>query len=209
MSDLDAMIFAHIDRYMGGGTGHVGGHRYYERHGIVTSYDPDKYLAKVTFMPEGQESGWLPIETGHIGDSYGVAVGLQPGDGKKSGDQVIIRYQEGDLESGKIVQRVHSDDEKPPVVKSGEIVIWSKFKKSLGQSGLGDDNSGGDADEAADSGQGGSGQQIYLKNDGSITWTDGNGATELQDGKGNITKTSQNGGNVKVTAVNNITITSG
>jgi hypothetical protein len=194
MSDIEGMIFAAIDRYLGGGTGNVGGNRYHERHGIVTSYDPDKYLAKVTFMPEGQESGWLPIETGHIGDSYGVAVGLQPGDGKKTGDQVIIRYQEGDLESGKIVQRVHSDDEKPPVVKSGEIVIWSKFKKSLGQSGLGDDNSGGDADEAADSGQGGSGQQLYFKNDGTLTVTDGNGAKSVYDGKGNYTLSSSGTG---------------
>src|SRR5258707_484899 len=96
--------------------------RYVERHGLVTSYDPEKYLAKVTFQPEGQESGWLPIETAHIGKGYGIAVGLQPGSGsgikgqqqgdenqnsstgQATGDQVIVRYQEGDIESGKIVQ---------------------------------------------------------------------------------------------------------
>jgi len=191
--DLEGLIFACIDRYLGGGTGNVGGNRYHERHGIVTSYDPGRYLAKVTFMPEGQESGWLPIETSHIGNDYGVAIGLQPGDGKKSGDQVIVRYQEGDLESGKIVQRVHSDDEKPPTVQSGEIVLWSKFKKSTGHSSLGDDTTdtgeGGDDDEVAAGGQGGTGQQIYFKNDGSIAFTDGNGATITLDGKGNIAVT--------------------
>lgn len=212
MSGLENLIYACIDRYLGGGTGHVGGNRFHERHGIVTSYDPERYLAKVTFMPEGQESGWLPIETGHIGNDYGVAIGLQPGDGKKSGDQVIVRYQEGDLESGKIVQRVHSDDEKPPTVQSGEIVIWSKFKQTEGKSSLGDDTTdpaAGDDDEEAQSGKGGFGQQLYFKNDGSLTWTDGNGATKMFDGQGNITETSQNGGNIKVSAVQNITITSG
>jgi phage baseplate assembly protein gpV len=118
--------------------------RYVERHGLVTSYDPKTYLAKVTFQPEGQESGWLPIETGHIGNGFGIAIGLTPGKGggqqgggggsggssggqqQDDGDQVIVRYQEGDIESGKIVQRVHSDKDKPPKVEAGEMVFWHK-----------------------------------------------------------------------------------
>jgi hypothetical protein len=67
--------------------------RYSERHALVTSYDPKNYRAKVTFQPGGQTSGWLPIETGHIGNGYGMAVGLEAGDGKKTGDQVICRFQ--------------------------------------------------------------------------------------------------------------------
>lgn len=166
--------------------------RYVERHGIVTSYDPKTYLAKVTFQPEGQESGWLPIETGHVGDNFGFAIGLTPGDGKKTGDQVIVRYQEGDIESGKVVQRVHSDQDKPPHVESGEAVFWTRFKKSgTGQGGLGDDTtesqSGGDVLE--EGAQAGTGQQIFFKKDGSITWTDGNGATQVFDGKGNCVLT--------------------
>jgi phage baseplate assembly protein gpV len=164
--DLENFILSVIERWSAG--------RYTERHGLVTSYDPKNHLAKVVFMPEGQESGWLPIETGHVGDGFGVAIGLAPGDGKSTGDQVIVRYQEGDFESGKIVQRVHSDNDKPPTVQSGEVVIWTKFQKS-----------GGDAD-SAQGGQGGTGQQIYLKNDGTATVTDGNGATIQCDGKGNV-----------------------
>lgn len=166
MSDMENMILSTVERWAGG--------RYSERHGLVTSYDPDKHLAKVTFQPEGQESGWLPIETGHIGDGYGIATGLQPGDGKEKGDQVIIRFQEGDFESGKIVQRVHSDDQKPPKVESGEMVIWTRFQKSDG------------GPESADGAEGGEGQKIFLKKDGSIEYTDGNGATMIFDGKGNI-----------------------
>jgi phage baseplate assembly protein gpV len=183
--DLQNQILHVIERWWAG--------RYTERHGIVSAYDPKNYLAKVTFQPEGQESGWLPIETGHIGDGYGIAIGLQPGaagmgaDGTagsaqgsgqqgNQGDQVIVRYQEGDIESGKIVQRVHSDEDKPPEVQSGELVIWCKFQKS-----------GGGTPDSADGGQGGDGQKFWMKKDGSTYWEDGNGATLTFDGKGNAT----------------------
>jgi phage baseplate assembly protein gpV len=180
--DLENLILTVIERWVAG--------RYSERHGIVTSYDPKHYLAKVTFQPEGQESGWLPIETGHIGQGYGIVIGLQPGQGGVSaagvggqagsqssnqGDQVIVRFQEGDFESGKIVQRVHSDQDTPPQAQSGEIIIWTKFQQS-----------GGGTPDSGQGGQGGTGQQIALKKDGSITVTDGNGATIKLDGQGNI-----------------------
>ena len=175
--DLENLILGVVERWYAS--------RYSERHGLVTSYDPQRYLAKVTLQPEGQETGWLPIETGHIGEGYGLVIGLQPGAGAVSqggqqqpgnqGDQVIVRFQEGDVESGKIVQRVHSDQDQPPQAQSGEIIIWTKFK-----------NSGGQTPDAAAGGQGGTGQQLYFKNDGSISWTDGNGGTITCDGNGNV-----------------------
>ncbi|WP_024517081.1 hypothetical protein [Bradyrhizobium sp. Tv2a-2] len=170
--DLENIILHTVERWWSG--------RYSEKHGIVTSYDPVKYLAKVKFQPGGQESDWLPIETGHIGNQYGIAVGLQPGDGQTTGDQVVVRYQEGDVEAGKIVQRVHSDNDKPPTVQSGELVVWTRFQKSDG------------GKESAQGGQGGTGQQIYFKNDGSATITDGNGATLVMDGNGNVKLTCNN-----------------
>lgn len=195
--DFDNKVLEIVERWFAS--------RYTERHALVTSYDPDKHLAKVTFQPEGQESGWLPIETGHIGQGYGIAIGLQPGSGQgsqasgggqtgdgaggqgdasggqdqNSGDQVIVRYQEGDIESGKIVLRVHSDQDKPPRVEAGEMVFWTKFKQ--------DDSPGPDA--AADGQSGSKGQKIFFKKDGSISVEDGNGATILFDGKGNIIHT--------------------
>lgn len=153
--DLENLILNVVEKWYAG--------RYSERHGLVTSYDPDTYLAKVTFQPEGQESGWLPIETGHIGNGFGIAVGLTPGDGKKTGDQVIVRYQEGDFESGKIVQRVHSDAEKPPRVESGEMVQWHA-----------------------------KGAKIFFKKDGSLLIEDGHGASHFYDGQGNMTKKTKN-----------------
>jgi phage baseplate assembly protein gpV len=182
-----------------------------ERHGIVTSYDPDKYLAKVAIQPGGQETGWLPIETGHIGETYGIVIGLQPGKGgvnskgqggqagpmkDNQGDQVIVRFHEGDFESGKVVQRVHSDTDHPPKAEPGEMIFYTKFQKS-----------GGPTPDSGDGGQGGDGQQIKFLKDGSISWTDGNGATTVHDGKGNITITSTNN-TITQTAKGDITITS-
>jgi hypothetical protein len=202
-ADLENLILRVIERWAAG--------RYTERHGLVTSFDGKNYLAKVTFQPEGQESGWLPIETGHIGKGYGIVIGLQPGSGgqysgggsgisgssssEAMGDQVIVRYQEGDIESGKIVQRCHSEQDTPPPVNAGEILIWTKFNR--------DQNAGPDA---ASSGQSGSqGQQCYFKNDGSILITDGNGATVTLDGKGNA---AVNAKKITLTGSDNITVTS-
>jgi hypothetical protein len=175
--------------------------KHHERHGIVTSYDPKNYQAKVTIMPDGMESGWLPIHTGHIGKGYGLTMGLQPGsDGmgggtggagggsgggqsggsQQMGDQVIVQMQEGQFDSGKIVSRVHSEMDTPPMTNSGEMIMWTVFKQ--------DDDAGGDS---ASSGQSQSdGQTVYFKNDGSFNFTDGGGAIHTLDGKGNVTVTS-------------------
>lgn len=167
-----------------------------ERHGLVTSYDDKKHLAKVTFMPEGEESGWLPIEEGHMGNGWGILVGLTPGSGQGSGsggagsgggsggsgggsgggaggggssggqqyqgDQVIIRYNEGDLESGKIVKRVHSDTDTPPKVKSGEMLMMHSlgsrmFIDAKGQFHIYDRTSNQEDQSSGSSGAGGAG----------------------------------------------------
>ncbi len=110
-----------------------------ERQGLVTSYDANSHHAKVTYMPNGEESGWLPIEASHVGNGWGVLQGLTPGSGAGSGgggagaggsgggsgysgDQVTARMQEGNLDAGSIVKTVHSAVDKPPLVNSGEYL---------------------------------------------------------------------------------------
>src|SRR6202034_354384 len=114
------------------------------------SYDPKNHLAKVVLQPWGYETGWLPIHTSHIGSTYGEATGLQVGSGQGSqdstggggsqggnsssqqqdqGDQVIISYQEDDADGGKIIGRVHSTQDKPLQVQSGEWARWAVFKQ--------------------------------------------------------------------------------
>lgn len=123
MSELENWVLRAVERWAAS--------RYHERHGLVTSYDPQKHRAKVMYQPEQFESDWLPIETNHIGPGFGMAVGLTPGDGKQTGDQVIVRHQEGDIESGKVVKVVHSDVDNPPMVNSGEMVIWTKWGQQI------------------------------------------------------------------------------
>lgn len=51
------------------------------RMGIVTSYDPNRYTAKVKLMPEAAdpdqsqdlpESGWMPVSTQWVGAGWGM-----------------------------------------------------------------------------------------------------------------------------------------
>ena len=174
-----------------------------EMHGLVTSYDPKNHLAKVTLMPFGYETGWLPIHTSHIGETYGIAQGLQTGSGMGGqggdssgggssggdsqgagsglqGDQVIVSYQEDDGDGGKIIGRIHSTQDKPLQVQSGEWARWNVFKK--------------DSDAGPDSAQSGqqnnTGQKIFHKNDGGQYLEDGAGASSFRDGKGNTTHNS-------------------
>lgn len=137
--------------------------RYTERHALVTSYDPKNHQVKVKIQPEGQETGWIPIEEGHAFNGFGMVYGPTPGTGKGSptsqdgggitgggaygdggsgggqegaggqyqGDQCIIRYMSGDFESGKVVRWVHSKQDMPPKVESGEFCMYSKLGQRI------------------------------------------------------------------------------
>lgn len=115
--DLENMIFRCIDRYMAG--------RHSKRYGVVTSWDPVNHLAKVTYQPEGQESGWLQVQTMAAGNGYGHMSGLSVG------DQVEITHQEGEFETGAITSRVHSTQATPPTVQSGEELIQTPWGQKL------------------------------------------------------------------------------
>ena len=150
---LENVIFRAITRYMAG--------RYTERHGTITSYDPKTYRAKCIIYPEGFESGWCDIEAEHAGVftgkdgkkyPYGILAGpatssrettANSNTGSTSpspagqtnnnnpGDQVIVRFQEGDFEAGKIVKRLFSNKRPPPEVKSGEILVQHVSQNKL------------------------------------------------------------------------------
>lgn len=126
---LQNMIHQEIERALRGVT--------IEIDGLCTAYDPTNHLAKVALQPEGQETGWLQIEVLHAGNGFGILVGLTPGDGKSTGDQVKVRFSYGDLESGKVSLRSHSDVDKPPPVQSGEVLMMhsSGSKHYFDQSG--------------------------------------------------------------------------
>lgn len=150
---IENLIYRSIERYWAS--------KYNPRYGIVTSYDPDKHAAKIAFQPENQESGWIPIHAHHIGDGWGILVGLQ------IGDQVKLDHQESDFEVGSVVARVHSDEEKPPRVEAGEMLL--KHQKA---------------------------GQIFFDKNKNITWTGTSGQIIQTDSAGNVYLRDSAGGEV-------------
>jgi phage baseplate assembly protein gpV len=67
------------------------------RWGVVQSFNPANYTAKVTLQPEGVLTGWLPIVTPTFGAGWGVVSPLQPG------QQVLVVPDTGDHDNGVIL----------------------------------------------------------------------------------------------------------
>ncbi len=94
---------------------------------VVTAWDPDNHLAKVRPLPsdandsEAPETGWIPVNNDAIGDGHGDLMAPW------IGDQVTVGFQEGDPDSPEITGRIHSDEQKPPRLESGEGIL--KFGK--------------------------------------------------------------------------------
>ncbi|KAA0685995.1 hypothetical protein DTW90_34480 [Neorhizobium sp. P12A] len=91
-----------------------------ERVATVSSYDPNRHAVKAQLQPEGVETGWIPISTAHVGENFGIAIGPQ------IGDQIVVGFHEGDIDSPYMIGRLHSDQERPPIAQAGEIVIQTK-----------------------------------------------------------------------------------
>jgi phage baseplate assembly protein gpV len=90
------------------------------RFGLVSSFDPGTYSAKVMIQPENVLSGWLPIMSAWVGGGWGLAAPLPPG------TQVVILAQEGDAEQGVIAGAVWSSVDKPLAAPAGEV--WLQHK---------------------------------------------------------------------------------
>ena len=125
--------------------------------GSITSYDPNKYAAKVQLQPDGIFTGWLPIASIWIGSVWGL---YTP---PNIGDLCAVEFINGDLSAGVIVGRFWNNQQQPLVVQSGEC--WLVHAN---------------------------GQSIKLTNDGQLTITDGQGATAVLDGNGNIVTQANN-----------------
>lgn len=89
--------------------------------GIIDSYDPDLYCAKVRLQPEDPDNpensltGFLPISTEWSGNGWGDVYG------PSVGDVVDVHFQEGGKNAGYISKRFYSSVTRPPgPVPSGE-----------------------------------------------------------------------------------------
>lgn len=84
------------------------------RYGLVQSFDPNSYMARVLIQPEAQLSGWLPVLTQWVGNGWGLFCPPCPG------DQVKLVPQEGSGQSYAIIGRAFNMQDKPLPVPSGE-----------------------------------------------------------------------------------------
>jgi len=85
------------------------------RFGLVASFDPAAYAARVLIQPENVLSGWLPVLSTWVGAGWGLAAPLTPG------AQVLVIAQEGDSEQGVIIGAVWSAVDTPMAAPAGEL----------------------------------------------------------------------------------------
>lgn len=92
------------------------------RLGLVSSFDGrvGAYAVKVRIQPDDVETGWLPIATLLPGSAWGIYAA------PSVGDQAIVLFQEGDGLAGICVGFLGSDEDPPPAIESGEIIIAAK-----------------------------------------------------------------------------------
>ncbi len=85
------------------------------RQGVVTSYDPDNYAARVTLQPDGLNTGWLPIAALWVGNNWGC---YAP---PNIGDACCVEFINGDLNAGFLECRFWNNAARPLSVPSGEF----------------------------------------------------------------------------------------
>lgn len=90
------------------------------RSGIVDSYDPNAYAVKVRIQPEDVITGWLPVLSPWVGNSWGVF--CPP----TAGDLVEVCFLEDDPDVGYVAQRFYSDGDRPLPCPSGEFWLVHK-----------------------------------------------------------------------------------
>lgn len=90
------------------------------RIGIVSSYDPDEHSVKVMLQPENKESNWIPIGVQHVGNNFGVMFAPE------IGDQLEIGFHQNDPSVARVISRFHSDQQRPPRLEAGEMMLKHK-----------------------------------------------------------------------------------
>jgi len=90
--------------------------------GLVKSYDPDTYSVKVELQPEEAMTEWMPLPVEHAGNGYGLLMAPE------IDDLVLVGFTDGDRNAPFVMARAHNDEQKPPKVEAGEMVLMHKSK---------------------------------------------------------------------------------
>ena len=157
------------------------------RCGIVQSFDPVTYTARVLVQPENELSGWLPVLSQWVGNGWGL---FAP---PSLGDQVRLVPQEGSGQDYAIVGAMFSLVDQPLPAPSGEFWLVhanGQFIKLLNDgtifsSGTWTHNGDFYATGAVISGYGGAGQvglQTHIHSQGNDSAGDGEVPTNAPTG---------------------------
>lgn len=106
---------AKIVNFIKGHVGEMFAQQPQARYGVVQSFDPATYTARVLVQPEGHLSGWLPVLAQWVGNGWGMFCPPSPG------DQVKLMPQENSGQSYVIVGGVFSTVDQPLPALSGEF----------------------------------------------------------------------------------------
>ena len=87
------------------------------RLGIVEGYDPVTYSVRVSIEPEGLHTRWIPLAAVAAGNGFGILAA------PKLGEAVVLVFQEDSILYAIAGLRLFTDDAKPPVVQSGEVLV--------------------------------------------------------------------------------------
>jgi phage baseplate assembly protein V len=88
------------------------------RCGLVSSFNPQTYCAKVMIQPENTLTGWLPILSSWVGPGWGCVAPLP------LGVQVLVLPDRNDAQQGVIAGVLYSDVDTPPnSAAAGEILF--------------------------------------------------------------------------------------
>ncbi|MDB6104034.1 MAG: phage baseplate assembly protein [Gammaproteobacteria bacterium] len=90
------------------------------RSGTVTSYNPNKYAAKVTLQPDSLMTGWLPVASLWVGNGWGLFTPPSPG------DQVNVEFVDGDVGAGTVTSRIWDNNNRPLAVPAAECWLVHK-----------------------------------------------------------------------------------
>jgi phage baseplate assembly protein gpV len=91
------------------------------RFGLVTSFNPQTYCAKVMIQPENTLTGWLPILSSWVGPGWGCVAPLP------TGVQVLVLPDRNDAQQGVIAGVLYSDVDTPPNnAAAGEFLLLHK-----------------------------------------------------------------------------------
>lgn len=105
----------YLQNFIKAGAGGLDGRTGVARFGLVSSFDPAAYAARILLQPENVLTGWLPVLSLWVGAGWGLAAPLVPG------AQVLVIAQEGDAEQGVVMGAIWSAVDQPLAAPAGEL----------------------------------------------------------------------------------------